>query len=139
MPTQAQSAFAWTVRVYYEDTDAAGIVYHANYLRFCERARTEWLRGHGFGQESLRREWQVGFVLASTAVNFLYPARLDDELEVTVNPTRILRASLEFDQEVLIHGADRTAVRLTARVACVDPLTSRPRPIPEQIMRELKA
>lgn len=137
MPKPAQSVFTWNVRVYYEDTDAGGIVYHANYLRFCERARTEWLRSYGFDQEVLNREWHATFILADTSVKFLSPARLDDELTVTVHPTRTRRASLEFEQEVLI-GGDKPAVQLSARVGCIDPRTSRPRPIPEQILWELR-
>ena len=78
----SQSVFSWPVRVYYEDTDVSGVVYHANYLKFFERARTEWLRSLGCSQQALREETGVMFVVTDTAVRYLQPARLDDELRM---------------------------------------------------------
>ncbi len=136
-PASATDAFTWRVRVYYEDTDAGGIVYHANYLRFCERARTEWLRARGFGQSALSRQWHAAFILTDTAVRFRRPAYLDDELTVTVIPRQIRRASLEFEQQVLAPDSGHILVQLTARAGCIDSTTFKPRPIPEPILREL--
>ena len=83
-PADHAAAFRWPVRIYWEDTDAAGIVFYANYLKFFERARTEWLRSLGFEQEVLRASAGLGFVVTDTALHYREPARLDDVLEVTV-------------------------------------------------------
>src|ERR1044071_2877812 len=90
--------FIWTVRVYYEDTDASGVVYHAAYLRFLERARTEWLRALGQGQEQLRQARGLAFTVANMQIDFLKPARLDDELDVGVAVEQIRGASVRFAQ-----------------------------------------
>ena len=92
--------FSWNVRVYFEDTDAAGIVYYANYLKFMERARTEWLRSLGFDHASLREQSGIIFVVTRLEAHYLRPARLDEELAVTVEPTRIGRAGLDLGQRV---------------------------------------
>lgn len=89
------------LRVYYEDTDAAGIVYHANYLKFMERARTEWLRSLGFEQDELAREHGIGFVVRSAELDFVRPARFNDELLSTVRVERCGRASVDLTQNVL--------------------------------------
>jgi acyl-CoA thioester hydrolase len=94
-------AFEWPVRVYYEDTDTAGIVYHANYLKFMERARTEWLRALGFEQDQLARVHGIGFVVTRATLNFRRPARFNDALRTTCLLTRCGRASLELAQDVL--------------------------------------
>ena len=87
------------VRVYYEDTDAGGVVFYANYLKFFERARTEWLRGLGFGQERLRTDTGAIFIVADTSVRYLSPARLDDLIEVTVLPVELGRVSMTLQQQ----------------------------------------
>src|ERR1044071_1087355 len=92
--------FTWTVRVYYEDTDASGVVYHAAYLRFFERARTEWLRALGHGQEQLRQSSGLAFTVANMEIAFVKPARLDDELEVTVEIEQLRGASLKIRQNL---------------------------------------
>ncbi len=93
--------FRWPVRVYWEDTDAGGIVFYANYLKFFERARTEWLRSMGIGQQELKASTGGMFVVAQTSVRYLQPARLDDELIVTASLQQSGRASMTIEQQVL--------------------------------------
>ena len=125
------SAFSWTVRVYWEDTDAGGVVYHASYLRFLERARSEQLRARGIEQERLRTENSVAFVVRDMTIGFVKPARLDDVLAVTVALVERRNASLVFEQQIL-HAADRSVlVQARVRAACIDAASFRPRPIPE--------
>jgi acyl-CoA thioester hydrolase len=125
------SAFSWTVRVYWEDTDAGGVVYHASYLRFLERARSEQLRAMGIEQERLRTENSVAFVVRDMTIGFVKPARLDVVLAVTVALVERRNASLVFEQQIL-HAADRSVlVQARVRAACIDAASFRPRPIPE--------
>lgn len=120
------------LRVYYEDTDMSGVVYHANYLRFFERARTEWLRQFGLSQEALRQQHGIAFTVANMQIDFLAPARLDDALEVTVELHKRKRASLEFRQTIRMTAVpQRLLARAEVRVGCVDMLNFRPRPLPE--------
>ena len=119
------------IRVYYEDTDLSGVVYHANYLRYFERARTEWLRDAGFSQEALKRDQGVVFAVANVSVDFIAPARLDDFLEVTTILKERRRASLSFVQTAAIVGEPARVLALaTVRVACVAATTFRPRALP---------
>jgi len=122
--------FIWTVRVYYEDTDASGVVYHAAYLRFFERARTEWLRALGQGQEHLRQSRGLAFTVANMQTDFVKPARLDDELDVTVAIEQVRGASLKFRQTLRRRSDQALLARADVRVACVDAATFRPHPIP---------
>ena len=127
--------FRWKVRVYYEDTDLGGVVYHANYLRFMERARTEWLRSFGFEQDVLRNNHSVQFVVVDAAVRFRRPARFNEELTVSVAVLKQTAASLIFHQEV--RGPDDTELCTgEIRVACIDADTFKPRPLPREILRE---
>src|SRR6266446_8290443 len=96
----AVSVFCWPARVYWEDTDGGGIVYYASYLRFLERARTEWLRARGHSQQELSRERGIVFAVASLTVEYRSPARLDDELEVTCEPEPLGAASIGFAQRI---------------------------------------
>jgi len=121
--------------VYWEDTDAGGVVFYANYLRFFERARTEWLRSFGHSQQRLRDETGAMFVVTETAVRYLRPARLDDLLEVTVEVREVGRASMLIAQQAL-RGAERLAEG-TIRIGCVDAATLRPRRIPIDIAAPL--
>ena len=130
-------AFRWPVRVYYEDTDSGGVVYYANYLRFMERARTEYLRALGFEQDRLREEQGILFTVHSVQVDFLRPARFNDLLEVTADIENMRRASLTFAQQVMRHGRSDVLCRGRVRVACVDATAFRPRAIPDFIMRKL--
>jgi acyl-CoA thioester hydrolase len=97
----SQTEFRFPIRVYYEDTDAAGIVYHANYIKFMERARTEWLRALGFDQRAIAREHGIAFVVRSANVEFLRPARFNDQLFATCALQRLGWASVGFRQTVI--------------------------------------
>jgi len=124
--------FSWRVRVYYEDTDAGGVVFYANYLKFFERARSEWLRAAGIGQQALMDTDAVMFVVASTAVDYHAPAQLDDELRLTVAVEKLGRASVQFIQQAWRGEQLLTSGRI--RVACVDVESFRPRPIPAPVL-----
>ncbi len=138
MPSVADSpTFRWPVRVYYEDTDAGGVVYHANYLLFMERARTEWLRGAGYEQDVLRREVGVQFSVRQANIDYLRPALFNDLLTVTVALTRIGGASLDLAQEVIREADGVTCCRCVIQVACVDATTLRPARIPKQLLAEI--
>jgi acyl-CoA thioester hydrolase len=125
------SAFTWRARVYWEDTDGGGVVYYANYLKFMERARTEWLRAMGHSQSELADQYGYVFAVAEVKVNYRKPARLDDELLITCVPVPEGRVSISFKQTI-----SRGDVLLTegeVRVACVDAKTFRPRALPDFI------
>jgi acyl-CoA thioester hydrolase len=128
--------FRHPLRVYWEDTDAGGVVFYANYLKFFERARTEWLRSHGFGQERMRHETAALFVVTDTAVRYLAPARLDDLIEVTVGVTDRKLASMTIAQQAW-RGTDLLAEG-TIRIGCVDAGTFRPRRIPTDILERIR-
>lgn len=134
-PHGSDSAFTWRVRVYYEDTDAGGVVYHARYLSYFERARTEWLRALGFNQAALAGELGVLFTAAGASVAFRRPAQLDDELTIGVAIGRVRRASLAFEQ-VITRGRTEI-VAGSFRVGCVDAMNYRPRAIPDTLVQEL--
>lgn len=129
--------FDWPIRVYYEDTDAAGIVYHANYLKFMERARTEWLRALGFEQDDLARRHGVGFVVSEASLSFRRPARFNDALVATCQVLRCGRASLELAQDVLSHEGDLLCSG-RIRVGCVNLRGMVPARIPDDIFERLK-
>src|SRR5690242_1529448 len=132
----SEAAFLWKVRVYYEDTDLGGVVYHANYLRFMERARTEWLRSLGFEQDILRDRHRVLFVVVDADLHFRRPARFNDELTVSAEVVKRSAASLTLQQAV--QGPDGGELCSgEIRVACIDADTFRPRPMPDEIQREI--
>ena len=122
--------FTWRVRVYYEDTDASGVVYHAAYLRFLERARTEWLRALGQGQERLRLDTGIAFTVANLEIDFVKPARLDDDLDVTVDVELVRGASLKLNQTVLRRSDATLLTRARVRVGCVEAASFKPCPSP---------
>ena len=126
--------FTWPIRVYYEDTDAGGVVYHASYLRFLERARTEWLRAQGVRQSEWARERALVFTIVEMKVRFHAPARLDDELGASCILSRRGGASLEFQQELRRLSDDALLVGATVRAACLDAATYKPRPLPEDVL-----
>ena len=131
-----EAAFRHPVRVYWEDTDAGGVVFYANYLKFFERARTEWLRGLGVGQQALREATGAIFIVAETRLRYLAPARLDDSLQITVQLRQRGHASLHIHQQ-----AWRDSTLLCdgdIRVGCVDEGTFRPRRIPNAVIATLK-
>lgn len=139
-PRGSIATFYWPARVYYEDTDASGVVYHASYLHYFERARTEWLRALGFSQQNLRGQLDVVFTVANLSVDYLRPARLDDELDVTVVVAQLRRASLHFRQTLTPRGLpDDVLARATVRVGCVDVGTFRPCPLPEPFVQHVES
>lgn len=128
----AAAAFSWPVRVYFEDTDSGGVVYYANYLKFLERARTEWLRALGFAQRELAAREGVIFVVRSLAIEYLRPSRIDDSLQVTVEPVKVGAGQIFVAQEVR-READ-VLVSAEVRLACVNAATLRPVRIPQAII-----
>lgn len=138
-PAQASAsapAFTWTIRVYYEDTDAGGIVYYANYPRFFERCRTEWLRALGIEQAHLVAEHGLQFVVTSLACDYRRPARLDDRLTVLARIERIGGASLSFVQQIERDGELLASGRV--KVACVDAKTLAPAALPRFLLDALR-
>lgn len=133
-------AFSWCVRIYYEDTDAGGVVFYANYLKFFERARTEWLRYAGIEQHALTQSDSVMFVVRSTAVDYIAPAKLDDELKLTVVVKRFGKASVEFVQQAWRIGTTSDTLLATGsiRVACVGYTTFKPCAIPIAVHDRLR-
>jgi acyl-CoA thioester hydrolase len=128
-------AFHWPVRVYWEDTDAGGVVYYANYLKFMERARSEWLRAHGFEQDVLRDEAGVVFVVRRVEIDYLSPARFNEALDVSVSLHEMGRASLSVRQE-LMRGSTCLA-RAEVTLACVDAALFKPVKIPAPVLQSL--
>ncbi|MGH8184693.1 MAG: tol-pal system-associated acyl-CoA thioesterase [Rhodanobacteraceae bacterium] len=126
-------AFRWRTRVYWEDTDAGGVVYHAGYLRFLERARSEWMRAAALGQDALRRSHGIVFVVRELCIAYDKPARLDDELDTTVRVARQRTASLDFGQTITRVADGVTLARADVKVACVDAQTFVPRRIPPDV------
>jgi acyl-CoA thioester hydrolase len=128
--------FRLPLRVYYEDTDAAGIVYHANYLKFMERARTEWLRALGFEQDDLARRHGIAFVVRNATLDYVRAARFNDALTATCAPARCGRASVEFLQQVL--GEEGQIIcRGEIRVGSVDFRRMVPMRIPDEIFERI--
>ena len=132
------SPFRWESRVYWEDTDGGGIVYYANYLRFLERARTEWLRSLGYSQRALAEEPGIVFAVVSLNIEYRKPAKLDDELLITCEPKVEGAASIVFAQRIyrsaggtqVIDEGPSLLVEASARVACLDARTLRPKRLP---------
>jgi acyl-CoA thioester hydrolase len=132
-----QPCFIWPVRVYYEDTDSGGVVYYANYLKFMERARTEWLRSLGFEQDQLLQQDGIIFAVRQVDVGYHHPARFNDALDVSASLSRKGRASLTFYQEVVRVEDAQLLCKGEIKIACVDMKTMRPIPIPEKILSEI--
>lgn len=131
------NAFTIPVRVYYEDTDAGGVVYYANYLKFFERCRTEWMRQAGHDQSALVAEAGVGFVARKASCEYLRPARLDDQLTVGLEVEKLTRVRVVFRQYV--RRGDEELVVGTVEIACVDMASMRPAPIPQYLYQQLEA
>jgi len=132
MSIDGATPFSFRIRVYWEDTDAAGIVFYANYLKFFERARSEWLRSLGFEQESLRAVEGIAFVVAETSVRYRLPARLDDVIDVSVEVRHRGQASLEVAQRAL--RGNELLAEGTIRIGCIELGTFRPRRFPNDIL-----
>lgn len=130
-------SFTFPVRVYWEDTDAGGIVFYANYLKFFERARTEWLRSLGLEQSRLREELGGMFIVSETAVRYLRPARLDDELLVTARLEAAGGASLTIAQRALMKNSDTTLCEGSIRIGWVDTARLKPGRIPPIILQAI--
>ena len=138
-PEEFGPGFAWPLRVYYEDTDAAGVVYYANYLRFMERARTEWLRALGFEQDELRREQGVIFTVRRAEVDYLAPALFNDRLTVHASLSQAGRVSLEFRQQVVRDSDGTLCCAGKVKVACVDAERLRPCRIPAAVLAGIQS
>jgi acyl-CoA thioester hydrolase len=136
---KAPTSFGWPVRVYWEDTDAGGIVFYANYLKFFERSRTEWLRARGISQQALKDATGGMFVVGEAKVRFLKSARLDDELLVTTSLLDTGRASMTIHQQALLTSADGPLLlcEATIRAGWVNASTLKPDRIPSQILHAL--
>ncbi len=126
--------FLWPVRVYFEDTDAGGVVYYANYLRYLERARSEWLRALGFDQRKLMEDTGLGFAVRSITAEYLRPARLDDELRVTCHIKTLGRAQVIFEQT--IERDEETLLTATVRLACMDLARGKAAAVPMEIYEQ---
>jgi acyl-CoA thioester hydrolase len=131
------AAFSHPVRVYWEDTDAGGIVFYANYLKFLERARTEWLRAAGFGQQFLRDEFDTLFVVTEAHLRWHAPARVDDELWVTVALAAPPRSTVRLEQEV--RRGDERLVSAEVTLACIGAGTFAAKRIPKPVRDALDA
>jgi acyl-CoA thioester hydrolase len=131
------STFEFPIRIYWEDTDAGGIVFYANYLKFFERARTEWLRAAGVEQHQLREDTGVMFVVAATSLRYLAPARLDDLLTITVEPQPAGRASLVVRQRAL--RGDTLLVEGEIRIGCVRADDLKPQRLPDPVVAAITA
>ena len=138
-PIQATGAFEWPLRIYWEDTDAGGIVFYANYLKFFERARTEWLRAKGIEQQALRDASGGMFVVSDAQVRYLSPARLDDELFVTAKPMEIGRASMTIEQQAFLKmpGQPTLLCEATIRIGWINATTYKPARIPLTLLEAL--
>lgn len=128
--------FVWPVRVYYEDTDSGGVVYYANYLKFMERARTEWLRTLGFEQDVLARDCNLLFMVRAVQMDYLQPARFNDLLQVITQVLEVRQASLVLQQQVLNAKKDLLC-KGRIRIVCVHADILKPKQIPKKILAEV--
>lgn len=131
------SNFVWPIRVYYEDTDAGGVVYHGQYLNFMERARTEWLRSFGYEQDQLRDELGILFAVRRVELDYLLPARFNEALEVHTQVTQVKGASFTFDQQVQRKEDQMLLCRGIVKVACIG-AEMKPAPIPKEIRQKIQ-
>jgi len=129
--------FAWPVRVYYEDTDAQGVVYYANYFRFMERARTEWLRALGVDQSALLNEERRMFVVTETQAEFVAPARFNDQIIVTAGLAKLGRATFDIEQNIYLDSLDgRLLLRGAVKAAYINADTLRPVRVPALLFED---
>ena len=129
--TAAEAAHELSVRIYFEDTDAGGIVYHANYLRYAERARTEWMRAQGYDHRRLAADHGLLFAVVRSELDFVTPARLDDELVVRTRLQRFSGIRLELEQQVLRDAM--LVCRVLITLALIDQVSLRPKRLPEAL------
>jgi acyl-CoA thioester hydrolase len=137
MAIEMPSVFTWAVRVYYEDTDAGGIVFYANYLKFFERARTEWLRALGIGQQELLEREGAVFVVKNVSLDYHLPARLDDQVTLTLTVEKLGRASVQFAQQAWL--GEQLLTSASVKVGCVDAATMRPRSLPDATAAKMRS
>ena len=137
--SRSTALFEWPLRIYWEDTDAGGIVFYANYIKFFERARTEWLRAKGIEQQALRDASGGMFVVSDAQVRYLSPARLDDELIVTASPQEIGRASMTIWQQAFLKTPEQTKLlcEATIRIGWINAATYKPARIPPTLLETL--
>ena len=135
--TPSPNAFTIPVRVYYEDTDAGGVVYYANYLKFFERCRTEWMRQAGHDQSVLASENGIGFVARKVSCDYLKPARLDDLLSIGLEVERLTKVRVVFRQTA--RRGDETLVTGNVEIACVNLATMTPAPMPDFLYSKLES
>jgi len=131
--------FIWPVRVYYEDTDSGGVVYHSNYLNFMERARTEWLRSLHLEQDDIINEYGVIFVVRSVSIDYLKPALFNDALVVKTSIQKLAKASIIFEQIIVRESDEQVLTRGTVKIASLSLAKNRPVPWPEAIIEKLTA
>ena len=134
------SEFIWPIRVYYEDTDAGGVVYYANYLKFYERARSEWLNALNIDQPRLLSE-QVAFVVRKAEIDYIKPARLNDSLQIITRIKRLKAVSIDFEQQISIikSGVEPELInKVKIKVACLNIESFIPCRIPQQVKEELQ-
>ena len=137
MSASSQKIFEWPVRVYYEDTDAQGVVYYANYFRFMERARTEWLRALGVDQRALLNDERRMFVVTETQAAFVAPARFNDKIVVTARLAKLGRATFDIEQNIYLDNLDGTLLlRSTVTAAFLNADTLRPQRVPASLFEE---
>ena len=141
MPTMAMTeeslTFAWPIRVYYEDSDAGGIVYHSQYLNFMERARTEWLRALGFEQTELIDSFGILFVVRNIGIQYKKPARFNDALMVRSRLQKLGRSLMVFEQDI-VRGEERLTLA-SVEVVCINANTYMPAPIPQPIQQKMQS
>lgn len=136
MQNPISNAFLWNARVYFEDTDAGGVVYHANYLKFFERARTEFLRSLGWNQNALLEMKTCAFVVSDLSIQFKRPAKLDDELQIRTVLKSLKRANFVFDQKAF--KGDLLMAAAEVRVVCIDPVKGLPKAIPSPMFETIE-
>lgn len=131
--------FRWPVRVYYEDTDTGGVVYYANYLKFFERARSEWLRSAALDQQALIENEQVMFVVKSASIDYHAPAKLDNQLQISVRVEKLGKATVNFSQQAWRHTDNALELLCSGiiRVGCVHAVSFRPVPMPATMLEKL--
>ena len=133
--------FSWPVRVYYEDTDAGGVVYYANYLKFMERARTEWLRSFGFEQDALRDRYNVIFAVRSVDIHYKKPALFNDRLDVSIESAQLKTASIAMQQYIYKKCSNKGELiaHASVNIVCLHSEQFSPHRIPQPVYKELKA
>jgi acyl-CoA thioester hydrolase len=137
MANEMPSVFTWSVRIYYEDTDAGGIVFYANYLKFFERARTEWLRALEINQHELLLQHGAMFVVKTANIDYHAPAKLDDLITLTLRIEKLGRVSVQFVQQAYRGSALLASAHV--KVGCVDHAGLKPRPLPDAIAAKMHA